>query len=71
VNIGSGSPGTGLNWFRSASSKTRYINTDSFEKNKSEKSATLVIVHGYGAAQGFSFWNFDALADHFKVIALG
>ncbi|CAN4084774.1 unnamed protein product [Withania somnifera] len=28
------------------------------------------MVHGYGASQGFFFRNFDALAKHFKVIAL-
>jgi pimeloyl-ACP methyl ester carboxylesterase len=28
------------------------------------------MVHGYGAAQGFFFRNLDALADHFKVIAI-
>ena len=69
VNIGSGPPGTGLNWFRSVSSETRYINTITFE-NKSEKSPTLVMVHGYGASQGFFFRNFDALANHFNVIAI-
>ncbi|KAK6115272.1 hypothetical protein DH2020_007541 [Rehmannia glutinosa] len=31
---------------------------------------TLVMVHGYGASQGFFFRNFDALANHFKVIAI-
>ena len=69
MNIGSGPPGTGLNWFRSVSSETRYINTVTFEK-KSEKSPTLVMVHGYGASQGFFFRNFDALANHFNVIAI-
>jgi pimeloyl-ACP methyl ester carboxylesterase len=28
------------------------------------------MVHGYGASQGFFFRNFDALAEHFRVIAI-
>lgn len=69
VNIGSGPPGSGIRWFRSASAESRYINTVTFE-NKSESAPTLVMVHGYGASQGFFFRNFDALAKHFRVIAI-
>nr|CAD1821736.1 unnamed protein product [Ananas comosus var. bracteatus] len=35
-----------------------------------ESSPTLVMVHGYGASQGFFFRNFDALASRFRVIAI-
>jgi pimeloyl-ACP methyl ester carboxylesterase len=35
-----------------------------------EDSPTLVMIHGYGASQGFFFRNFDALAKHFRVIAI-
>ncbi|KAI5079775.1 hypothetical protein GOP47_0005254 [Adiantum capillus-veneris] len=69
VNIGSGPPGSGIRWFRSTSAESRYINTVTFE-NKSESAPTLVMVHGYGASQGFFFRNFDALAKHFRVIAI-
>lgn len=69
VNIGSGPPGSSIMWFRSASEKPRYINTITFE-NKSENAPTLVMVHGYAASHGFFFRNFDALAKHFRVIAI-
>ncbi|CAA3033755.1 probable 1-acylglycerol-3-phosphate O-acyltransferase [Olea europaea subsp. europaea] len=68
VNIGSGPPGSKIRWFRSASNEPRFINTVNF--NSKEGSPTLVMVHGYGASQGFFFRNFDALAQHFKVIAI-
>ncbi|KAL2458028.1 1-acylglycerol-3-phosphate O-acyltransferase [Forsythia ovata] len=68
VNIGSGPPGSNIRWFRSASNEPRFINTVSFDSK--EGSPTLVMVHGYGASQGFFFRNFDALAQHFKVIAI-
>lgn len=69
VNIGSGPPGSSIRWFRSASPESRYINTVTFE-NKSENAPTLVMVHGYGASQGFFFRNYDTLAKHFRVIAI-
>ncbi|XP_051150844.1 1-acylglycerol-3-phosphate O-acyltransferase-like [Andrographis paniculata] len=68
VNIGSGPPGSSTRWFRSASDEPRFINTVTFDS--SEGSPTLVMVHGYGASQGFFFRNFDALAKHFKVVAI-
>ncbi|KAH6776573.1 alpha/beta-Hydrolases superfamily protein [Perilla frutescens var. hirtella] len=68
VNIGSGPPGSGIRWFRSASNEPRFINTVTFDSK--EGSPTLVMVHGYGASQGFFFRNFDALAAHFKVVAI-
>ncbi|KAL3639102.1 hypothetical protein CASFOL_017009 [Castilleja foliolosa] len=68
VNIGSGPPGSRVRWFRSASNESRFINTVTF--NSKEGAPTLVMVHGYGASQGFFFRNFDALANHFKVIAI-
>ncbi|KAL6527452.1 hypothetical protein OROGR_016542 [Orobanche gracilis] len=68
VNIGSGPPGSKTRWFRSASDEPRFINTVTFDSK--EGSPTLVMVHGYGASQGFFFRNFDALAKHFKVIAV-
>ncbi|XP_011083599.1 probable 1-acylglycerol-3-phosphate O-acyltransferase [Sesamum indicum] len=68
VNIGSGPPGSKIRWFRSASNEPRFINTVTFDSK--EGSPTLVMVHGYGASQGFFFRNFDALANHFKVIAI-
>ncbi|KAL6504727.1 hypothetical protein OROHE_023485 [Orobanche hederae] len=68
VNIGSGPPGSKTRWFRSASDEPRFINTVTFDSK--EGSPTLVMVHGYGASQGFFFRNFDALAKHFKVIAI-
>ncbi|KAL3642063.1 hypothetical protein CASFOL_012878 [Castilleja foliolosa] len=68
VNIGSGPPGSKIRWFRSASDEPRFINTVTFDGK--EESPTLVMVHGYGASQGFFFRNFDALAKHFKVIAI-
>ncbi|XP_076888899.1 1-acylglycerol-3-phosphate O-acyltransferase-like [Bidens hawaiensis] len=68
VNIGTGPPGSKVRWFRSASNEPRYINTVTFESNK--ESPTLVMVHGYAAAQGFFFRNFDALTKHFRVIAI-
>ncbi|XP_071702474.1 probable 1-acylglycerol-3-phosphate O-acyltransferase [Rutidosis leptorrhynchoides] len=68
VNIGSGPPGSKVSWFRSASSEPRFINTITFDSK--EGSPTLVMVHGYASSQGFFFRNFDALAEHFKVIAI-
>ncbi|KAK6115260.1 hypothetical protein DH2020_007529 [Rehmannia glutinosa] len=68
VNIGSGPPGSKIRWFRSASDESRFINTVTFDGK--EGTPTLVMVHGYGASQGFFFRNFDALANHFKVIAI-
>ncbi|GFS46446.1 alpha/beta-Hydrolases superfamily protein [Actinidia rufa] len=68
VNIGSGPPGSKTRWFRSASDEPRFINTVTFDSK--EDSPTLVMVHGYAASQGFFFRNFDALAKHFKVIAI-
>ncbi|KAI7732503.1 hypothetical protein M8C21_024222 [Ambrosia artemisiifolia] len=68
VNIGSGPPGSKVSWFRSASNEPRFINTVTFDSK--EGSPTLVMVHGYAAAQGFFFRNFDALAEHFRVIAI-
>lgn len=69
VNIGSGPPGSKIRWFRSASDENRFINTVTFD-NKDENSPTMVMVHGYGASQGFFFRNFDALARRFRVIAI-
>ncbi|KZV48519.1 putative 1-acylglycerol-3-phosphate O-acyltransferase [Dorcoceras hygrometricum] len=68
VNIGSGPPGSRIRWFRSASDEPRFINTVTFDSK--EGSPTLVMVHGYAASQGFFFRNFDALAKHFKIIAI-
>ncbi|KAI5596806.1 hypothetical protein POPTR_002G027300v4 [Populus trichocarpa] len=68
VNIGSGPPGSKVRWFRSTSDEPRFINTVTFQSK--EDSPTLVMVHGYGASQGFFFRNFDALASRFKVIAI-
>ncbi|KAK3424881.1 probable 1-acylglycerol-3-phosphate O-acyltransferase [Eucalyptus grandis] len=68
VNIGSGPPGSKVRWFRSSSDEPRFINTIEFESK--EDSPTLVMVHGYGASQGFFFRNFDALASRFRVIAI-
>ncbi|KAF9683107.1 hypothetical protein SADUNF_Sadunf05G0177800 [Salix dunnii] len=68
VNIGSGPPGSKTRWFRSKSDEPRFINTVTFQSR--EDSPTLVMVHGYGASQGFFFRNFDALASRFKIIAI-
>ncbi|KAG7971760.1 hypothetical protein I3843_07G151300 [Carya illinoinensis] len=68
VNIGSGPPGSKVRWFRSKSDEPRFINTVTFDAK--DDSPTLVMVHGYGASQGFFFRNFDALASHFRVIAI-
>lgn len=68
VNIGSGPPGSKVRWFRSASNEPRFINTVTFDSK--DDSPTLVMVHGYGASQGFFFRNFDALARRFRVIAI-
>lgn len=68
VNIGSGPPGSKVRWFRSCSDEARFINTVTFDSK--EGSPTLVMVHGYGASQGFFFRNFDALASRFRVIAI-
>lgn len=80
INIGSGPPGSKLRWFRSTSSEPRFINTITFEKNsgaaaeaevvEEEEVPTIVLVHGYGASQGFFFRNFDALATKFRVLAI-
>lgn len=67
VNIGSGPPGSKVRWFRSTSNEPRFINTVTFEK---ADAPTIVLVHGYGASQGFFFRNFDALASKFRVIAI-
>lgn len=69
VNIGSGPPGSKIRWFRSASDEPRFINTVTFD-SKVDDSPTIVMVHGYGASQGFFFRNFDALARRFRVIAI-
>lgn len=68
VNIGTGPPGSKVRWFRSASNEPRFINTITFDSK--QDSPTLVMVHGYAAAQGFFFRNFDALTKHFRVIAI-
>ncbi|KAK8692006.1 hypothetical protein V6N13_075491 [Hibiscus sabdariffa] len=68
VNIGSGSPGSKVRWFRSSSNEPRFINTVTFDSK--EGSPTLVMIHGYAASQGFFFKNFDYLANHFQVIAI-
>lgn len=68
VNIGSGPPGSKVRWFRSSSDEPRFINTVTFDSK--DDSPTLVMVHGYAASQGFFFRNFDALAKHFRVIAI-
>ncbi|KAL9273120.1 putative 1-acylglycerol-3-phosphate O-acyltransferase [Drosera capensis] len=68
VNIGSGPPGSKIRWFRSTSNEPRFINTVTFAS--AADSPTLVMVHGYGASQGFFFRNFDALASKFRVIAM-
>ncbi|CAN6463693.1 unnamed protein product [Victoria cruziana] len=68
INIGSGPPGSRTRWFGSTSNEPRFINTVTFDGK--ENSPTIVMVHGYGASQGFFFRNFDALANHFRVIAM-
>ncbi|KAF8405333.1 hypothetical protein HHK36_010237 [Tetracentron sinense] len=68
VNIGSGPPGSKVRWFRSSSNEPRFINTVTFDSK--DDSPTLVMVHGYGASQGFFFRNFDILANRFRVIAI-
>ncbi|CAK9148247.1 unnamed protein product [Ilex paraguariensis] len=68
VNIGSGPPGSKVRWFRSVSDEPRFINTVTFDSK--DGSPTLVMVHGYGASQGFFFRNFDAIAKYFKVLAI-
>ncbi|XP_002987001.2 1-acylglycerol-3-phosphate O-acyltransferase [Selaginella moellendorffii] len=70
VNIGSGPPGSKVRWFRSASNQPRFINTVTFENKNAASAPTLVMVHGYAASQGFFFRNFDALAAHFRIIAM-
>uniref|UniRef100_A0A0D6QZI5 1-acylglycerol-3-phosphate O-acyltransferase n=1 Tax=Araucaria cunninghamii TaxID=56994 RepID=A0A0D6QZI5_ARACU len=73
VNIGSGPPGSKVSWFRSASNQPRFIHTvtfDSPDNGGTGRAPTLVMVHGYGASQGFFFRNFDALASRFRVIAV-
>ncbi|KAH9606036.1 hypothetical protein KSS87_006673 [Heliosperma pusillum] len=68
VNIGSGPPGSKVRWFRSTSNEPRFINTVTFDSK--DDAPTMVMVHGYGASQGFFFRNFDALARRFRVIAI-
>jgi abhydrolase domain-containing protein 5 len=68
VNIGSAPPGSNVRWFRSSSDEPRFINTVTFDSK--DNAPTLVMVHGYGASQGFFFRNFDALANRFRVIAI-
>ncbi|GAB4839447.1 hypothetical protein Ancab_028969 [Ancistrocladus abbreviatus] len=68
VNIGSGPPGSKVRWFRSTSNEPRFMNTVTFSSKID--SPTLVMVHGYGASQGFFFRNFDMLASRFRVIAI-
>eukprot|EP00246_Nothoceros_aenigmaticus_P012293 TRINITY_DN3763_c0_g1_i3.p1 TRINITY_DN3763_c0_g1~~TRINITY_DN3763_c0_g1_i3.p1 ORF type:complete len:378 (+),score=53.43 TRINITY_DN3763_c0_g1_i3:367-1500(+) len=70
VDIGSGPPGTSVRWFRSASDEHRFINTLIFDQSAPPNAPTIVLVHGYGASQGFFFRNFDALATHFRVLAI-
>jgi len=67
VNIGTGPEGSKVSWFRSSSNEPRFINTVTFDK---PDAPTIVLVHGYGASQGFFFRNFDALASKFRVIAI-
>ncbi|KAG6543287.1 hypothetical protein Mapa_015201 [Marchantia paleacea] len=69
VNIGSGAPCARVHWFRSQSNEDRFINTVTFDKG-APNTPTLVMVHGYGAGQGFFFRNFDALAEKFRVHAI-
>lgn len=69
VNIGSGPPGSKISWFRSTSKEPRFINTVTFD-SKESNSPTLVMVHGYGASQGFFYRNFDVLADRFRIVAV-
>jgi abhydrolase domain-containing protein 5 len=69
VNIGSGPPGSKITWFRSTSNEPRFINTVTFD-TKESNSPTLVMVHGYGASQGFFYRNFDALSHRFRVVAI-
>jgi pimeloyl-ACP methyl ester carboxylesterase len=68
VNIGSAPPGSKVRWFGSSSDEPRFINTVTFDSK--DNAPTLVMVHGYGASQGFFFRNFDALASRFRVIAI-
>uniref|UniRef100_A0A8R7QHY8 AB hydrolase-1 domain-containing protein n=1 Tax=Triticum urartu TaxID=4572 RepID=A0A8R7QHY8_TRIUA len=68
VNIGFAPTGSKARWFRS-SEEPRFINTVTFGSNK-ENAPTLVMVHGYGASHGLFFRNYDALASHFRVIAI-
>ncbi|KAJ4775220.1 1-acylglycerol-3-phosphate O-acyltransferase [Rhynchospora pubera] len=68
VDIGSGPSGSKIKWFRSSSNEPRYINTVTFDS--SQDSPTIVLIHGYGASQGFFFRNFDTLASKFQVIAI-
>lgn len=70
VNIGSGPPGSKVKWFRSSSNEPRFIHTVTYDSAKNSNAPTLVMVHGYGASQGFFFRNFDALASRFRVIAI-
>ena len=68
VNIGTCPQGSKFRWFHSSSNESSFINTVTFESQAG--TPTLVMVHGYGASQGFFFRNFDALASHFQVIAI-
>ncbi|KAI4320957.1 hypothetical protein MLD38_034388 [Melastoma candidum] len=68
VYIGAGPPGSKIRWFCSSSDEPRFINTVTFDGR--DDSPLLVMIHGYGASQGFFFRNFDALADRFRVVAI-
>ena len=68
VSIGCGPQGSKVKWFRSVSNEPRFINTVTFESK--EDAPILVMVHGYGASQGFFFRNFEFLSKYFKVIAI-
>ncbi|KAL9245582.1 hypothetical protein vseg_019216 [Gypsophila vaccaria] len=70
VNIGCGPPGSKIRWFRSTSNVPRFINTVTFDTQSQPHAPTLVLIHGYGASQGFFFRNFDALSSRFRLIAI-
>ena len=52
------------------SGKGRALNEFSVERIGEEVENNLVMVHGYGASQGFFFRNFDALASRVRVIVI-
>lgn len=78
VDIGPGSATKGKGrWFGRDAAEPRYINTLTLRGPQGGGDAggaasppTIVLVHGYGAGQGFFFRNFDFLARHFKVKAI-